>query len=262
MPERCPACDTPVVKPEGEVMHRCPNRACPAKGYQWLKHFVSRGAMDIDGVGEKLVMRLLEQGLVARPQDLYSLTVDDLLPLEGFQQRSAEKVIASIDASKQRPFGRVLFALGIPHVGDVNAQLLADEFGSIEALAHATPEEIAAVEGVGPVIAEEVSSWFLDEDHAEVVRALAEAGAQMSGPRRTRAVEGPLAGKVVVVTGAIEGYTRDSIRDHLTAMGAKVTDSISKKTDYLIAGEGGGSKREKAEQLGVSVVTLEELEAS
>jgi DNA ligase (NAD+) len=261
MPERCPACDTPVVKPEGEVMHRCPNRACPAKGYQWLKHFVSRGAMDIDGVGEKLVMRLLEQGLVTRPQDFYSLTVDDLLPLEGFQQRSAEKVIASIEASKQRPFGRVLFALGIPHVGDVTAQLLADEFGSIEALAHAAPEEIAAVEGVGLVIAEAVSSWFLDEEHAEVVRALADAGVQMSGPRRERAVDGPLAGKVVVVTGAIEGHTRDSIRDHLTAMGAKVTDSISKKTDYLIAGDGGGSKREKAEQLGVPVVTLEELES-
>jgi DNA ligase (NAD+) len=261
MPERCPACDTPVVKPEGEVMHRCPNRACPAKGYQWLKHFVSRGAMDVDGVGEKLVMRLLEQGLVARPQDLYSLSVDDLLPLEGFQQRSAEKVIASVEASKQRPFGRVLFALGIPHVGDVNAQLLADEFGSIETLAHAAPEEIAAVEGVGPVIAEAVSSWFLDEEHAEVVRALAEAGVQLSGQRRERAVDGPLAGKVVVVTGAIEGHTRDSIRDHLTAMGAKVTDSISKKTDYLISGEGGGSKREKAEQLGVPVVTLEELEA-
>ncbi len=261
MPERCPACDTAVVKPEGEVMHRCPNRACPAKGYQWLKHFVSRGAMDIDGVGEKLVARLLEHGLVTRPQDLYVLTEEDLLPLEGFQQRSAEKVIASIATSRQRPFGRVVFALGIPHVGDVNAQLLADEFGSIEALAAAPPEQIAAVEGIGPVIAESVSSWFLDEEHAEVVRALAEAGVQMTGPRRERAVDGPLAGKVVVVTGAIEGFTRDSIRDHLSLLGAKVTDSISKKTDYLIVGEGGGSKREKAEQLGVAVVTLDELMA-
>jgi DNA ligase (NAD+) len=259
MPENCPACGTPVVKPEGEVMHRCPNRACPAKGYQWLKHFVSRGAMDIDGVGEKLVARLLEEGLVTRPQDLYRLTVDDLLPLEGFQQRSAEKVITSIADSRQRPFGRVLFALGIPHVGDVNAQLLADEFGSIEALAHARPEQIAAVEGIGPVIAESVSSWFLDEEHAEVVSALTEAGLQMSGPRRERAVDGPLAGKVVAVTGAIEGHTRDSIREYLAELGAKVTDSISKKTDYLVAGDGGGSKREKAEQLGVPVVTLDEL---
>ncbi len=260
MPERCPACDTPVVKPPGEVMHRCPNRACPAKGLEWLKHFVSRGAMDIDGVGEKLVALLLELGLVKLPPDLYRLTVDDLLPLEGFQQRSAENVIASIEASKQRPFGNVLFALGIPHVGYVNAQLLADEFGSVDALSHATADEIAGVEGVGPVIAEAVSSWFLDEEHAEVVRALAEAGVQMSGPRRAPAAEGPLSGTTVVVTGSIEGHTRDSIRDHLESLGAKVTDSISKKTDYLVAGEGGGSKRAKAEKLGVPVVSLDELE--
>jgi DNA ligase (NAD+) len=260
MPERCPACDTPVVKVPGEVMHRCPNRACPAKGLEWLKHFVSRGAMDIDGVGERLVARLLELGLITRPQDLYRLTVDDLLPLEGFQQRSAENVISSIEASKQRPFGNVLFALGIPHVGYVNAQLLADEFGSMEALAHASAEQIAAVEGVGPVIAEAVSSWLLDEEHAEVVRALTAAGLQMSGPRRERP-QGPLSGAVVVVTGSIDGYTRDSIREHLESLGARVTDSISKKTDYLVAGEGGGSKRAKAEKLGVAVVTLDELEA-
>jgi DNA ligase (NAD+) len=241
-------------------MHRCPNRACPAKGLQWLKHFVSRGAMDIDGVGERLVARLLELGLIARPQDLYRLTVDDLLPLEGFQQRSAENVIGSIEASTQRPFGNVLFALGIPHVGYVNAQLLADEFGSMEALSHASAEQIAAVEGVGPVIAEAVSSWLLDEEHAEVVRALTAAGLQMSGPRRERP-QGPLSGAVVVVTGSIDGYTRDSIREHLESLGARVTDSISKKTDYLVAGEGGGSKRAKAEKLGVAVVTLDELEA-
>jgi DNA ligase (NAD+) len=262
MPERCPACDAPVVKVPGEVMHRCPNRACPAKGLEWLKHFVSRGAMDIDGVGEKLVARLLELGLVTRPPDLYRLTVEDLLPLEGFQQRSAENVIRSIETSKDRPFGNVLFALGIPHVGYVNAQLLADEFGSMDALAHASAEQIAAVEGVGPVIAEAVSSWFLDEEHAEVVRGLADAGVQMSGPRRAAAAaEGPLSGKTVVVTGSIEGHTRDSIREHLESLGAKVTDSISKKTDYLVAGEGGGSKRTKAEKLGVPVVSLDELES-
>jgi DNA ligase (NAD+) len=262
MPERCPACDTPVVKVPGEVMHRCPNRACPAKGLEWLKHFVSRGAMDIDGVGEKLVARLLELGLITRPPDLYRLTVDDLLPLEGFQQRSAENVISSIAASRQRPFGNVLFALGIPHVGYVNAQLLADEFGSVDALSHATAEEIAAVEGVGPVIAEAVSSWFLDEEHAEVVRGLADAGVQMSGPRRAAAAaSGPLSGKTVVVTGSVEGHTRDSIREHLESLGAKVTDSISKKTDYLVAGDGGGSKQAKAEKLGVPVVSLDELES-
>jgi DNA ligase (NAD+) len=158
MPERCPVCDSPVVRAEGEARHYCSNRSCPSRGYEGLKHFVSRGAMDIDGVGEKLVARLLELGLVTRPQDLYRLTADDLLPLEGFQQRSAENVIASIDASRQRPFGNVLFALGIPHVGYVNAQLLADEFGSVDALAQASAEQIAAAEAstadyyaVGPV---------------------------------------------------------------------------------------------------------------
>ena len=191
MPANCPACDTPVVKVPGEVMHRCPNRACPAKGLQWLKHFVSRGAMDIDGVGEKLVARLLELGLITRPHDLYGLTVDDLLALEGFQERSAENVIASIERSKSRPFGNVLFALGIPHVGFVNAQLLADEFGSVDELAHAAPEQIAAIEGVGPVIAEAVSSWFLDEEHAEVVEGLRRAGVQLSGTAPRARARGP-----------------------------------------------------------------------
>ncbi|MDX6592140.1 MAG: ligase [Gaiellales bacterium] len=260
MPEHCPACGTPVVKPEREVMHRCPNRACPAKGYEWLKHFVSRGAMDIDGVGEKLVKRLLDAGLVARPQDFYKLSADDLLELEGFQQRSADNVIESIDGSRDRAFGRVLFALGIPHVGGITAQLLADEFGSIDALAEATPEDIAAVEGIGPVIAEAVSSWFLDEEHAEVVSGLRDAGVNLEQARSAAPTEGPLSGKTVVVTGSFEGHTRDSVREHLTALGAKVTDSISKKTDYLVTGEGGGSKREKAEKLGVLVVTLDELE--
>jgi len=262
MPARCPVCDTPVVKPEGEVMHRCPNRSCPAKGYEWLKHFVGRGAMDIDGVGEKLLRRLLDEGLIAQPPDLYRLTVEDLLPLEGFQQRSAENVIAAIDGSRERPFGRVLFALGITHVGGVTAEALADAFGSVDALAEATPEAIAEVEGIGPVIAEAVSSWFLDEEHQAVIEALREAGVRLTGPRRAAApTEGPLAGKTVVVTGSIEGHTRDSIRDHLTALGAKVTNSVSASTDYLVAGEGGGSKRAKAEELGVAVVTLDELES-
>jgi DNA ligase (NAD+) len=262
MPDKCPACGTPVVKPEGEAMHRCPNRACPAKGYEWLKHFVSRGAMDIDGVGEKLVKRLLDAELVARPQDFYRLTVDDLLELEGFQQRSAENVVNSIDTSRNRPFGRVLFALGIPHVGGITAQLLADAFGSIDALAHASPEEIAAVEGIGPVIAEAVSGWFVDEEHAEVVEGLRAAGVNLEQERAAAPVEGPLSGRTVVVTGSVEGHTRESIREHLESLGAKVADSVSKKTDYLVAGEGGGSKRDKAEKLGVPVVTLEELEGS
>ena len=221
MPDRCPVCSTPVVRNEGEARHYCPNRACPSRGYEGLKHFVSRGAMDIDGVGEKLVARLVELELVSQPQDFYRLTIDDLLPLDGFQETLAENVIGSIERSKSRPFDRVLFALGIPHVGGINAEVLAGAFGSMDALRHATSEEIAEVEGIGPVIAETVSAWFLDEEHAAIVDALAEAGLQMSGPKRAAAPAGPLAGKTFVVTGTLEGHTRDSIAAHLAEPGGE-----------------------------------------
>ena len=261
MPDRCPVCSTPIVRNEGEARHYCPNRACPSRGYEGLKHFVSRGAMDMDGVGEKLVARLVELGLVSQPQDFYKLGVDDLLPLDGFQATSAENVVGSIERSKSRPFDRVLFALGIPHVGGITAELLAGAFGSMEALRRATPEEIAEVEGIGPVIAETVSAWFLDDEHAAIVDALAAAGLTMSGPKRAPAApSGPLAGKTFVVTGALEGFTRDTIGEHLADLGAKVTGTVSASTDYVLAGEGGGSKRAKAESLGVPVIDLAELE--
>ncbi|HEY3765347.1 MAG TPA: NAD-dependent DNA ligase LigA, partial [Gaiellales bacterium] len=260
MPESCPVCGHPVVRAEGEAKHYCSNRACPSRGYEGLRHFVSRGAMDIEGVGEKLVRRLMELGLVAQPQDFYALTEEQLLGLDGFQQRSAENVIAAIEASKAQPFGRVLFALGITHVGSVTAQTLADGFGSVEALRAAGAEEIAGIEGVGPVIAEQVAGWFLDSEHAEVVDALTAAGLQMSGPRRAAAPAGPLAGKTFVVTGTLEGFSRDEIAAHLAALGAKVTNSVSAGTDYLLAGAGGGSKRARAEQLGVPVISEAQLE--
>jgi DNA ligase (NAD+) len=260
MPAKCPACGTPVVRPEGEAMHRCPNPSCPAKGYEWLKHFVSRGAMDIDGVGDKLIARLLELKLIAQPQDLYALTEDQLLELDGFQERSAQKTIEAIAASRRRPFGNVLFALGITHVGNITADTLAGHFGTVDALMAADAEEIATVEGIGPVIAEAVAAWFIDEQNRQVVEGLRAAGVNLSGPlSERRDPEGPLAGLSVVVTGSIEGYTRDSIREHLTSLGAKVGNSISAGTDYLVAGSGGGSKRAKAEKLGVAVVTLDEL---
>jgi DNA ligase (NAD+) len=260
MPERCPVCDTPVVRAEGEVRHYCPNRACPSRGLEGLKHFVSRGAMDIDGVGEKLVAKLVEEGLVAQPQDIYKLNLEQLLALEGFQQRSAENVIAAIETSRTQPFGRVLFALGITHVGSVTAQALADGFGSMDALRNAAPEEIAEVEGVGPVIAEQVAGWFLDPEHAHMVDELGAAGLRMEGPRRAQAPAGPLAGKTFVVTGSLDGFTRESIAEHLAGLGAKVTNTISANTDYLLAGAGGGSKRAKAERLGVPVISEADLE--
>jgi DNA ligase (NAD+) len=259
MPKRCPVCDHSVVRAEGEARHYCSNRACPSRGYEGLRHLVSRGAMDVDGVGEKLVRRLMEVGLVAQPQDFYALTVENLLALDGFQDRSAEKAIQAIETSKRQPFGRVLFALGIPHVGSVTAQALADGFGSMEALRGATADEIAGVEGVGPVIAEQVAGWFVDEEHAGIVDALTEAGLTMTGPKRAQAPAGPLAGKTFVVTGTLDGFSRDAIAEHLAGLGAKVTNSVSAGTDYLLAGAGGGSKRVKAEELGVPVISEAEL---
>lgn len=259
MPDNCPVCSTPIVRAEGGARHYCPNRACPSRGYEGLKHFVSRGAMDIDGVGEKLVARLVELELVSQPQDFYRLTVDELLPLDGFQETLAESVVTSIERSKSRPFDRVLFALGIPHVGGITAETLAGAFGSMDALRHATSEQIAEVEGIGPVIAETVSAWFVDEEHGAIVDALAAAGLTMSGPKRAPAA-GPLSGKTFVVTGTLEGHTRESIAAHLASLGAKVTASVSASTDYVLAGEGGGSKRSKAEKLGVPVIDLAELE--
>jgi DNA ligase (NAD+) len=261
MPAKCPRCGTPIVKPPGEVRHRCPNRACPGRGFEGLTHFVSRGAMDIDGVGEKLVRKLVEAGLLGAPADFYRLTADDLLALDGFQERSAENVLRSIAASRERPFTRVLFALGIPHVGDVNAELLASAFGTIDALSAAGVDEIAAVEGIGPVIAETVAGWLADEENRALVEDLRSVGVRMEGARRTAAPpEGPLAGRTIVVTGSIDGHTRDSIGDYLGGLGAKVTNTVSASTDYLLAGEGGGAKRAKAERLGVAVVDLAELE--
>ncbi|HLK43519.1 MAG TPA: NAD-dependent DNA ligase LigA [Thermoleophilia bacterium] len=260
MPRKCPACGTPVVRAEGEVRHRCPNRNCPGRGFEGLTHFVSRSAMDIEGVGEKVVARLHDLGLVNTAPDFYRLEVGDLLALDGFQERSAEKTIAAIQASLRRPFARVLFALGIPHVGFVTAQALSDAFGSMDALMEATTEQIAEAEGVGPVIAAAVAEWLADPDHRELVEQLRAAGVQLAAERPAVPADGgPLAGKTFVVTGSIEGYSREGIGEHLAALGAKVAGSVSARTDYVLAGAGGGSKRARAEALGVPVIDIDEL---
>jgi DNA ligase (NAD+) len=260
MPRRCPVCGTPVVRAEGEARHRCPNRACPGRGFEGLTHFVSRAAMDIEGVGEKVVARLHDLGLVNTAPDFYRLEVGDLLALDGFQQRSAEKTIAAIAASRERPFARVLFALGIPHVGSVTAQALSDAFGSIDALMAAPTERIAEAEGVGPVIAEAVAAWLAEPEHRQVIEQLREAGVRLAAERPAAgAADGPLAGKTFVVTGSIEGYTREGIGEYLASLGARMAGSVSARTDYVLAGAGGGSKRARAEALGVPVIDVEEL---
>jgi DNA ligase (NAD+) len=262
MPANCPACNTPVERVEGEVRHRCPNPNCPSRGLEALRHFVSRGALDVDGVGEKLVARFWELGLVRRASDLYRLTVEDLLPLEGFQQTSAENAIASIDASRQRSFARVLFGLGIPHVGFVTAEAIARQIGSMEELRSAGIQEIEAVEGVGPIIADAVAAWFADPDHAALVDELRDAGLMMETPADERApAAGPLVGQSFVLTGTLERRTRDEAAEEIVARGGKVTGSVSKKTTYVVAGESPGSKLAKAESLGVPVIDEDAFDA-
>jgi DNA ligase (NAD+) len=255
MPADCPACGEPVVKNEEDAKHFCVNPRCPSRDVEGIKHFISRSAMDIDGVGEKLVDRLYELELVRRASDLYRLTVDDLLPLEGFQETSANNTIAAIAASKVRPFGNVLFALGIPHVGLVTAQAIARAFGSMERLMQAGAEEIAEVDGVGGVIAEAVAGWCADPERQAEVEALAAAGVTLElAADELPVLDGPLSGMTIVVTGTLEGFSRDEAKSAIERLGGKTTDSVSKKTAYVVVGASPGSKVAKAEKAGVPIL--------
>ncbi|HUK95006.1 MAG TPA: NAD-dependent DNA ligase LigA [Gaiellaceae bacterium] len=253
MPKKCPLCGANVVKPEGEAMHRCPNRACPSRGLETLINWV-QGAGDIDGVGEQLMRRLWDLGLVRSLPDLYRLTKEQLLELDGFQEKSASNAIAAIEQSKATPFSRVLLGLNIPDVGWVTAQNLARHFGAVERLASASQEEIQEVEGIGPERAEAIAEWFADADNLRLVEELEELGLLFESGPEERPVEGPLTGSTYVITGTLEGFSRDEARKALEAKGAKVGDSVSKKTTGVIVGENPGSKLAKAEQLGVPVL--------
>ena len=270
MPAECPSCGTPVVRSPGEVAVRCPNSKCPAKLVESFKHFVSRPAMDIDGVGEKLVQRLFELGLVRDPAELYGLRYEDLMPLEGFQDRAARNVLAAIEASTRRPFERVVFALGIPHVGGQVAGWLVECFPSMEVLRAATAEEMGQVEGIGPIIAETVAAWFADPRNLDLVDRLAVAGVRMEAGGAAagdgsaapdagvagvaRRHPGPLSGKTFVLTGTLATLTREEATTLIEAAGGRVTGSVSGKTDFVVAGEAAGSKLAKAEKLGVTVL--------
>ena len=236
MPERCPLCDTPVVKPEGEVMHRCPNRACPSRGLETLNNWVMAAA-DIDGVGEKFVWRLWQEGKLRSLPDLYRLTKEDLLELDGFAEISASSTIDAIAASRRLPLGRVLFGLNIPDVGWVTGQSLARHFGTIDRLAAATQEEIMACEGIGPERAEAIFDWFADEDNKALV---AELWPLLDVQEEEPPPEGPLTGKQYVITGTLESFTREQAKEALEALGAKVSDNVSKKTAGVVVGESPG----------------------
>jgi len=259
MPTHCPLCSVEVVKPEGEAMHRCPNRACPSRGLETLNNWVMAAA-DIEGVGEQLVRRLWDLGLVRSLPELYKLTKEHLLELDGFQEKSAGKVIASIEASKQIPFRRVLFGLNVPDVGWVTAQNLARHFGSVDRLGASTQEEIMECDGIGPERAEAIAEWFAEEENRRLVGQLRALGLRLESGEEDRPAQGPLTGRTYVITGTLERWTREQAQAELEARGAKVTNSVSKKTTGLIAGEEpGGSKLKKAQSSDVPLLTESDL---
>src|SRR5437870_182576 len=260
MPKKCPLCGTNVVKPEGEAMHRCPNRDCPSRGIETLNNWVMAAA-DIEGVGEQLVRRLWDLGLVRSLPDLYRLTKEQLLELDGFQEKSASNVIAAIAQSKEIPFRRVLFGLNIPDVGWVTAQNLARHFGSVDALATASQEQIMECEGIGPDRAESIAEWFADEDNLRLVEELRALGLRLESDDDDRPKEGPLTGTQYVITGTLETMSRDEARTALEELGAKVSDNVSKKTTGVFVGESPGSKVAKAEKAGVPLLNEKDLKA-
>ena len=254
MPKKCPLCGVDVVKPEGEAMHRCPNRACPSRGLETLNNWVMAAA-DIEGVGEKTVWQLWEEGLVRSLPDLYRLTKEQLLELDGFQERSATAAIASIEQSKQVAFHRVLFGLNIPDVGWVTAQNLARHFGNVDAILSAAPEDILEVDGIGPERANAIAEWFSDEANRELIAELRALGLQLVTGDELKPVEGPLTGNTYVITGTLEQWTREEAAALLESLGAKVSGSVSKKTTAVVVGEEPGkTKVTKARQLEVPTI--------
>jgi DNA ligase (NAD+) len=254
MPKKCPLCGTEVVKPEGEVMHRCPNKACPSRGLETLINWVS-AAMDIEGVGEQFVRRLWDEGLLRSMPDLYRLTVEELVQLDGYGEVSARNALEAIELSKSQPFSRVLFGLNIPDVGWVTAVNLARHFETIDRLLDATQEEIQEVDGIGPDRAESIAEWFADEQNRALVAELRELGLRFEIGEEERPKEGPLTGKTFVITGTLERWSREQAAAALEAAGAKVTNSVSAKTTALVVGEEpGASKLTKAQRLGVDLI--------
>jgi DNA ligase (NAD+) len=247
-------CGSRVEHPPDDVFAYCTNVACPAQLRERLRHWCSRGAMDIEGVGDALAGQLVEARLCHDVADLYELDAQRLAALPRMGARSVRNVLAAIEGSKSRGLARVLVALGIRYVGGQNAALLAGDFGNVDALAAATPEELAATEGVGPQIAESVSFFFAQAQNARVVERLRALGIEMTAPRRERAPEGALAGKTLVLTGTLPGLTREEATALIVAAGGKVGSAVSKKTAYVIAGEEAGSKLARAESLGITIL--------
>jgi DNA ligase (NAD+) len=256
MPGRCPVCGSEVIKPEGEAMHRCTNAACPSQALERIKHFVSRGAMDMDGVGEKLCQALFEAGLIKDAADLYYLTREQLLGMERMADKSASNVLNSIEKSKNRPLARVIFALGITHVGDQYAELLAERFRSIDDLAKASEEDLSTIATIGPKIAEGVVAFFRQERNRQIVERLRKAGVRLEAEKieKAKPEELPLAGLEFVLTGKLESFSRSEAEAKIKALGGKAASDVTRKTSYVVVGADPGSKLAKAQKLGTKTI--------
>jgi DNA ligase (NAD+) len=257
MPEHCPVCGGNVVRTPGEADHRCVNANCAAKLQGTILHFASRHVMDIDGLGEALVSQLTERGMVKNVADLYRLTKDDLLKLERMGDKSAQNVLDEITDSKKLPLERVIYGLGIRFVGERTAQFLAEHFGSLDAIMKASAEELQEVNEVGPRIAESIVEFFSDEHNRQLVNGLRKAGLTLTGLKKEKGTK--LAGKTFVLTGTLAHYSRDDAKKLIEDAGGRVSGSVSKKTDYVVAGADAGSKLDKAKELGVAVIGEDEM---
>ena len=259
MPEKCPVCGGHVVRVEGEADHRCINQKCPAKLRETILHFASRGVMNIDGMGDALVNQLTDRGIVKDIADIYKLTKDKLLSLERMGDKSAENILREIENSKKLPLERVIYGLGIRFVGERTAQFLAEHFGSMEAIEKANEEELQQVEEVGPRIAKSIVEFFAEPKNRELVEELRAAGLTLRGKKKERGTK--LAGKTFVLTGTLPNLTREEAKKMIEDAGGKVAGSVSKKTDYVVAGADAGSKLDKAKELGVSVIDEKGMQA-
>ena len=261
MPDRCPVCGSDVDHPPGEAMSRCTNAACPAQVYERVRHFASRGAMDIEGLGDVMAQQLTEMGLVHDIADLYALDAGALGRVPRTGSKSVENLLRNLAASKKRGLARLLYGLGIRFVGTQTAQILAGDFGTVEAIEQASTADLQRSEGIGPEVAGSVELFFKQPSNLAMVERLRDAGLDMTAPKRERAAAGKLEGKTFVLTGTLPDLTRDAATELIVAAGGKVTGSVSKKTDYLVAGDEPGSKLTKAEQLGIPILDEEGLRA-
>jgi DNA ligase (NAD+) len=257
MPKKCPVCGTPLQRPEGEAIWRCPNPNCSARQRRYLYHFVSKGAFDIEGLGPKIIDQLLEEGLISDPADLFELKEGDLLPLERFAEKSAENLVKAIQSKKEITLGRFIYALGIPQVGEETAQDLANHFKNLDNLKKATLEELLLIKDIGPETANSIYSFFREKRNLNLIERLLKAGVEIITPALTKAPR-KLEGKTFVLTGTLKSMTREEAKEKIRNLGGETSESVSKKTNFLVVGENPGSKFQKAKKLGVKTIDEKE----